>query len=106
MQPLVTNGCGPKKKVGIVGLGGLGHYGVLFAKALGAESITVISRSSAKKEDAMKMGADKYIATSEDDKWFKHNAATLDLIVSTVSSPDMPLEGYLSLLRTHGQFIQ
>lgn len=93
-------------KVGIVGLGGLGHYGVLFAKALGAEKVTVISRSNAKKEDAMKMGADTFIATDDDADWVKHNASSLDLIVSTVSSPNMPLDGYLALLRTHGQFIQ
>lgn len=37
-SPLVRNGCGPGKKVGIVGLGGIGHFGVLFAKALGAET--------------------------------------------------------------------
>jgi len=92
--------------VGIVGLGGLGHWGVLFAKALGAKKVVVISRTNAKKEDAMKMGADSFIATSEDKRWTKDNAGTLDLIVSTVSSSDMPLDGYLTLLRTHGQFIQ
>lgn len=37
-SPLVRNGCGPGKKVGIVGLGGIGHFGVMFAKALGAET--------------------------------------------------------------------
>lgn len=42
-SPLVRNGCGPGKKVGIVGLGGIGHFGVMFAKALGAET-WVISR--------------------------------------------------------------
>ena len=54
-SPLKENGCGPGKKVGIVGLGGLGHFGVLFAKALGADKITVISRSSTKKADALKV---------------------------------------------------
>lgn len=54
----------------------------------------------------MKLGADKFIATNEDPDWAKHYARSLDLIVSTVSSPNMPLEKYLQLLRTHGQFIQ
>jgi alcohol dehydrogenase (NADP+) len=104
--PLTVNGCGPGKNVGIVGVGGLGHFGLLFAKALGADSVVAISRSSAKKADATKLGADKFIATNEDKSWAQNNAGTLDLIISTVSSPDMPLTDYLSLLRTHGQFIQ
>lgn len=105
-SPLKQNGAGPGKKVGIVGIGGLGHFGLLFAKALGCESVVAISRSSAKKADAAKLGATHFIATSEDPKWNKNNSRTLDLIVSTVSNADMPLEGYFSLLRTGGTFIQ
>ena len=105
-SPLKKNGCGPGKKVGIVGVGGLGHFGILYAKALGADSVTAISRSSAKKDDATKLGADKFIATNDDPDWATHHARSLDLIVSTVSSPNMPLEQCLMLLRTNGQFIQ
>ena len=54
-SPLKKNGCGPGKKVGIVGVGGLGHFGLLYAKALGAEKVVAISRSNAKKEDALKV---------------------------------------------------
>lgn len=104
--PLKKNGCGPGKSVGIVGVGGLGHFGILYAKALGADSVTAISRSTAKKEDATKIGADKFIATNDDKDWTTHHARSLDLIVSTVSSPNMPLEQYLMLLKTNGQFIQ
>lgn len=104
-NPLKHNGAGPGKKVGIVGLGGLGHFGVLWAKALGCDEVVVISRSDAKKADATKMGATGFIATQEEG-WAKKNARSLDLIVSTVSSPDMPIAEYLQLLRTHGQFIQ
>ncbi|KAJ9646522.1 hypothetical protein H2199_002571 [Coniosporium tulheliwenetii] len=104
--PLKKNGCGPGKKVGIVGIGGLGHFGLLFAKALGADKVVAISRTGAKKEDAKKMGADDFIATDEDKRWAKTHARSLDLIISTVSSPKMPLMDYLSLLRTNGQFIQ
>lgn len=105
-SPLKREGCGPGKKVGIVGLGGLGHFGVLFAKALGADSVTVISRSSAKKDDAKEMGADTFIATDEEKDWSTTHAGSLDLIVSTVSSPKMPLSDYLSLLKFQGTFIQ
>lgn len=104
--PLNRNGCGPGKKVGIVGFGGLGHFGLLYAKALGADKVVAISRSHAKKEDAKKIGADDFIATNDDKEWATHHARSLDLIVSTVSSPSMPLEQYLMLLRTNGQFIQ
>lgn len=52
------------------------------------------------------MGADGFIATNDDKEWSTHHARSLDLIVSTVSSPNMPLEEYLTLLRTNGQFIQ
>lgn len=54
----------------------------------------------------MKLGADKYIATNDDKDWATHHARSLDLIVSTVSSPSMPLEQYLMLLRTNGTFVQ
>ena len=57
-SPLVANGCGPGKKVGIVGLGGLGHFGVMFAKALGADKVVAISRKASKREDALALGAD------------------------------------------------
>ena len=105
-SPLKHNGCGPGRKVGIVGIGGLGHFGLLFAKALGASEITAISRNSHKKEDAKMMGATNFIATDEDEDWVKHNMNNLDLVVCTVSSPKMPIEGYLSLLRVQGTFIQ
>lgn len=104
--PLKNGGAGPGKRVGIVGLGGLGHFGVLFAKAMGCDKVVAISRRRNKVGDAKAMGATDYIATSEDDKWDRKHSRTLDLIVSTVSSPDMPLSGYLKLLRTNGEFIQ
>jgi alcohol dehydrogenase (NADP+) len=105
-SPLKRNGCGPGKRVGIIGVGGLGHFGLLFAKALGASKVVAISRTSTKKEDTVKMGADGFIATTESKDWMIKNAGTLDLIVSTVSDPKMPLGDYLSLLATHGTFIQ
>jgi D-arabinose 1-dehydrogenase-like Zn-dependent alcohol dehydrogenase len=105
-SPLRQNGCGPGKKVGIVGVGGLGHFGILFAKALGADRVVAISRKANKKEDALKLGADAYIATDDDTDWVKNNAQSLDLIISTVSSSKMPITGYCQLLRTRGTFVQ
>ena len=54
-NPLRNNGCGPDERVGIVGIGGLGHFGVLFAKALGAKEVVGISRKNAKRDDVVKL---------------------------------------------------
>ncbi|PWW75630.1 GroES-like protein [Tuber magnatum] len=105
-SPLKRNGCGPGNTVGIIGIGGLGHFGILFAKALGADKVTAISRKSNKAADALAMGADTYLATDDDPNWASGHANTLDLIVSTVNSPKLPIDSYLQLLRPHGTFVQ
>jgi D-arabinose 1-dehydrogenase-like Zn-dependent alcohol dehydrogenase len=105
-SPLRQNGCGPGKKVGIVGVGGLGHFGILFAKALGADRVVAISRKANKKEDALKLGADAYIATDDDADWVQNHGQSLDLIISTVSSSKMPILGYCQLLRPRGTLVQ
>lgn len=105
--PLKKYGVGPGKTVGIVGIGGLGHMGILFAKALGADRVVAISRSSSKKKDAVEgLGADGFIATGEEEKWARKYTRTLDVIVSTVSGPDMPFADYLRLLKRDGIFVQ
>ncbi|GJN94742.1 hypothetical protein Rhopal_007834-T1 [Rhodotorula paludigena] len=105
-SPLKQYGAGTTAKdVGIVGIGGLGHFGLLFAKALGA-NVTAISHSESKKADAEKMGATRFIAThsgKEDD--FKPYKRSLDLIVCTTNDVNMPILGYLSLLRPGGNLI-
>ncbi|CAK7221303.1 hypothetical protein SCUCBS95973_004448 [Sporothrix curviconia] len=108
-SPLTRNGCGPGKSVGIVGVGGLGHFGILFSKALGADRVVALSRRANKRADALALGADLYIATDdaeEDAKWNKTHKRTLDLIVSTISSPKMPMRKYLELLKVGGSFVQ
>ena len=105
-SPLRNNGCGPGKSVGIIGVGGLGHFGVLFAKALGADKVVGVSRKAAKRDEVLKLGADQYIATDDDEDWVAANRRSLDLIVCTVSSEKMPLTEYLMLLKVGGTFIQ
>lgn len=105
-SPLKENGCGPGKTIGVVGVGGLGHFAVLFAKALGADRVVGISRKEDKREDAIKLGCDDYIATSDEKDWEKKHARSIDLIICTVSGAKMPLTGYLSLLKVRGTFIQ
>ncbi|KAL1974888.1 hypothetical protein VTN31DRAFT_5092 [Thermomyces dupontii] len=65
-SPLRYYGAGPGKKVGIIGVGGLGHFAIMFARALGADEVVAISRRANKKEDALKLGAHRYIATADD----------------------------------------
>jgi uncharacterized zinc-type alcohol dehydrogenase-like protein len=101
-SPLKHWGAGPTKRVAIVGLGGLGHMGVKIAHALGAH-VTVLSQSLSKKEDANKLGADEYYATSEEGT-FKELRNSLDLIVSTVSAT-LPIDKYLSMLRLDGALV-
>ncbi|KAJ4372071.1 hypothetical protein N0V83_003844 [Neocucurbitaria cava] len=104
-NPLVSYGAGPGKRVGVVGVGGLGHFGILFAKALKCDKVVAISRSSSKKADALELGADDFIATGEDPEWMTKNASSLDLIISTISG-SFPLDQYLNLLDVNGTFVQ
>jgi D-arabinose 1-dehydrogenase-like Zn-dependent alcohol dehydrogenase len=73
----------PGDKVGVVGIGGLGHLGVLFAKAIGAHVIA-LSSSEGKKKEAAQLGADEYWVTS-DKELLKKNTKTLDFILATTS---------------------
>ncbi|KAE8386376.1 chaperonin 10-like protein [Aspergillus alliaceus] len=105
-SPLKHNGCGPGKRVGIIGVGGLGHFGVLFTKALGADKVVAISRKASKSADSLQMGADTYIATEDEPDWATKYARSLDLIVCTVSSSKMPMTEYLGLHATNGSLVQ
>jgi uncharacterized zinc-type alcohol dehydrogenase-like protein len=98
-SPLVYWKAGPGKKVAIIGFGGLGHMGVKIAHALGAQ-VTVLSHSLKKQEDAKRMGADQFYATS-DQKTFEVLKGHFDLIVNTVSM-EIDLNQYLSLLGLDG----
>lgn len=103
-SPLVRNGAGPGKKVGVVGMGGIGHFALMFSKALGAET-WAISRSHAKEADSMSMGADGFIATADKD-WNEPHLMTFDLIINTANSSEgFDLSKYLSLLDVHGRWI-
>lgn len=101
-SPLRHWEAGPAKKVGIIGLGGLGHMGLKFAHAMGAH-VTIFSHSEKKKNDAMAMGANEFIANPSEE-YFKKNADSFDLILNTVSV-DVNLEQYLSLLRLDGTLV-
>jgi len=101
-SPLRHWSAGPGKQVAIIGLGGLGHMGLKFAHAMGAE-VTVLSHSASKEKDARAMGADHFVDTS--DKSFKKTLSKkFDLILNTVSA-ELDINTYLSLLRLHGTLV-
>lgn len=89
-------------RVAVMGLGGLGHMGVKFAAALGAE-VTVLSHSETKREDALNMGAKHFLLTKADG-WENPLRKSFDLILNTVSA-DISLEPYLQTLDTDGTLV-
>jgi alcohol dehydrogenase (NADP+) len=89
-------------RVGVVGLGGLGHMAVKLAVAMGAE-VTMLSTSASKEADARRLGAHAF-ALTKDEETFKRLAGRFDLIVDTVSAPH-DLNAYLGLLRTAGTLV-
>ena len=101
-SPLRHWGVGEGSRVGVVGLGGLGHLGVKLAVALGANT-TVFSHSAGKATDAARLGADAFVDTT-DVAAMAPLAGTFDLIVNTVSAP-LDLERYLDLLRVDGALV-
>jgi uncharacterized zinc-type alcohol dehydrogenase-like protein len=90
---------GAGQKVGIVGLGGLGHMGVKFAHALGAH-VVLFTTSPGKAEDARRLGADE-IAVSTDPRQLQRHAGSFEFILDTVSA-DHDINAYLQLLKTDG----
>jgi alcohol dehydrogenase (NADP+) len=93
------------RNVAIIGIGGLGHFGIMFAKALDAAKVVAISRGSDKKDDALTLGADEHIATSEEG-WAEKNKRRFDLIINTADGVNMPWNEYLGLLRVDGTMVQ
>ena len=89
-------------KVGVVGLGGLGHMAVKIAAAMGAE-VTMLSTSKSKEADARKLGAHHFGLTS-DEATFKQLAGRFDLIIDTISAPH-DYNKYLGLLRVEGTMV-
>jgi len=90
---------GKGKKVGVVGLGGLGHMAVKFAHALGSH-VVVFTTSPNKKEDALRLGADEVVVSRNADEMQKH-AGSLDFILDAVSA-DHDINAYLNLLGREG----
>jgi len=101
-SPLKRFGVKAGQRVGIVGLGGLGHMGVKLAAAMGAE-VTVFSTSPSKEQDAKNLGAHNFVVTRDPEN-MKPLAGKFDFILDTVSAPH-DLNAYLNLLRLNGALV-
>lgn len=101
-SPLKHWKVGPGQKVGIVGLGGLGHMGVKFAHAMGA-SVTMITTSPEKGEDAKKLGADA-VLISKDAEAMKAQAGSFDFILNTIPVGH-DADPYMALLKRDGAMV-
>jgi uncharacterized zinc-type alcohol dehydrogenase-like protein len=101
-SPLRQYGCKPGHRVGVVGLGGLGHMAVKLAASMGAE-VTMLSTSRAKEADARRLGAQAFELTTNEDT-FKKLAGRFDLIIDTISAPH-DYNKHLRMLRTRGTMV-
>ena len=98
-NPLRTHGINPSSRVGIVGIGGLGHLAIQFAHVFGAD-VTAFSTSAAKEEEARALGADHFVNARES-KALKEVAGTMDFVLSTINA-DQDWGVYVQALRPTG----
>ncbi len=94
-SPMRRRGAGPGKKVGVVGLGGLGHMGVKFARAFGAH-VVAFTTSPRKREDALRLGAHEVVVSTDANEMARH-AGSFDFILDCVAAPH-DLNAYLAML--------
>ncbi|MGD0831663.1 MAG: NAD(P)-dependent alcohol dehydrogenase [Terracidiphilus sp.] len=98
-SPMRHWGVAKGKKVGVVGLGGLGHMGVKFAHALGAHTV-VFTTSASKKDDALRLGADEVVLSRDANQMQKH-AGSFDFILDAVAA-EHDINAFINLLRRDG----
>lgn len=101
-SPLRNWGAGPGKKVGVVGIGGLGHMGVKLAHAMGAYTVA-FTTSDAKRQDALDLGADEVVVSRNAEEMAAHRG-TFDLIINSVSASHN-LDAYTALLGRDGALV-
>ena len=92
----MTPGCA----VGVIGIGGLGHLALQFAKALGAHHVYAITSSPSKQKAALQLGADTVLTPAE----FENAGNCVDVMICTVCHHSADWKAYLGLMRPHGKF--
>jgi uncharacterized zinc-type alcohol dehydrogenase-like protein len=98
-SPLRTLGINPYSRVGVIGIGGLGHLALQFARVFGAE-VTAFSTSAAKEKEALELGAHHFV-NSRESKSVNGLAGSFDLIISTINA-DLDWSAFVNTLRPHG----
>lgn len=101
-SPLRHWNAGPGKRVGVVGIGGLGHMGIKLAHAMGAH-VVAFTTSESKRQDALALGADEVVVSKDLDA-MAAQARSLDLIINTVAAPH-DLDAFLTLLKRDGTMV-
>lgn len=101
-SPLRRAGAGPGKKVGIVGIGGLGHMGIKLSHAMGAQTVAFTS-TPGKRQDALDLGADEAVVSRNAEEMAAH-AGSFDLILDTVAASHN-LDDYTALLKRDGSLV-
>ncbi|WP_404712134.1 NAD(P)-dependent alcohol dehydrogenase [Sphingomonas sp. MMS24-J13] len=101
-SPLRHWNAGPGKKVGVVGIGGLGHMGIKLAHALGAH-VVAFTTSESKRQDALDLGADEVVISKDPEAMAAHTRS-FDLIVDTVAASH-DLDAFITLLRRDGALV-
>ncbi|EEY56042.1 mannitol dehydrogenase, putative [Phytophthora infestans T30-4] len=102
--PLKEAGIKSGDRVGIVGIGGLGHLAIQFAKALGAASVVAFSRSNSKETEARRLAADEFVNYS-DEKQAAAAANSVNILLITADANNMPYSPFLSFLAVRGTCI-
>jgi alcohol dehydrogenase (NADP+) len=102
-SPLIRNHVGPNTRIGIIGIGGLGRFAIMFASALGA-TVTAISHSLSKASDAASMGATSFINTGTEN-WWAGKERSFDILLCTSFAKNWPIEQFISLLDVGGTLV-
>ncbi|KAI1318328.1 hypothetical protein EDD11_006841 [Mortierella claussenii] len=102
--PLKQYGAGPGKRVGIIGIGGLGHLGIQWARALNCDEIVAISTSDSKHEEAKQLGATKFINSKKPED-LEAAAQSMDIILCTYFAKDFDWDQLFSLVANRGKLV-
>ncbi|RLN95439.1 hypothetical protein BBJ28_00008147 [Nothophytophthora sp. Chile5] len=102
--PFKEVGVKPGDRVGIVGIGGLGHIAIQFAKAMGADAVVAFSRSSSKEAEVRALGADEFVNYSDPEQ-AKAAAGSVDILLITADASGMPYNLFLDFLASRGTCI-
>ncbi|TDH66388.1 uncharacterized protein CCR75_009297 [Bremia lactucae] len=102
--PLLEAGVQPGKRVGVVGIGGLGHLGIQFATALGADAVVAFSRSATKEAEVRKLGATEFVVYT-DEKQAEAAEKSVDVLLICANADNMPYMQFLSFVAVRGSCI-